>query len=82
MLGSVGTARTRGDENGVYVAAAWPGGGAVAAPSGALVTQVPEGAKVAMAAQVNRTFTRMKDRAPGTNVMLDRHPELYGGLTR
>ena len=79
---AIRAARTRGDENGVYVAAAWPGGGAIAAPSGALVTQVPEGAKVAMAAQVNRTFTRMKDRAPGTNVMLDRHPELYGGLTR
>lgn len=74
------TARTRGDENGVYVAAAWPGGGAIAAPSGALVTQVPEGANVAMAAQVNRAVARMKVRAPGTNVMSDRQPELYGPL--
>ncbi len=75
------TARTRSDENGVYVAAAWPGGGAITAPSGTLVTQVPEGATVAMAAQVNRAFARMKVRAPGTNVMRDRQPELYGSLT-
>jgi hypothetical protein len=44
------------------------------------VTQVPEGANVAMAAQVNRAFARMKVRAPGTNVMSDRQPELYGAL--
>ncbi len=76
------TARTRGDENGVYVAMAWPGGGAIANPAGGLVTQVPQAATVAMAAQVNRAFTRMKVRAPGTNVILDRQPEAWSALTR
>ena len=75
-------ARTRSDENRVYTAAAWPDGGLVAAPSGAVLTAVPKGSGVVMTAQVNRMFARLKDMAPGTNVVRDRMPEAYGALVR
>ncbi len=75
-------ARARSDENRVYTAAAWPDGGVVASPSGALLTAVPAGTGVAMAAQVNRAFARWKDMAPGTNVIRDRMPAAYQALVR
>ena len=75
-------ARTRADENKVAVAAAFPGGGFVAGPDGGLLTAVPEGLDVAMTASINLAATRLKDRAPGTNVVRGRTPELYGPLVR
>jgi predicted amidohydrolase len=75
-------ARTRADENRVYVAAAWAGGGIVAAPNGAVVAASPDGSGVAMAASVNRSIARWKDMAPGTNVIDDRIPAAYGALTK
>lgn len=75
-------ARTRSDENRVYVATAWPGGGMIVSPSGSLLTAVPRGLDVAMAAQVNKALARWKDMAPGTNLMRDRCPDAYGPLTR
>ncbi|GAB4327852.1 MAG: hydrolase [Dehalococcoidia bacterium] len=75
-------ARTRSDENRVYTAAAWPGGGIIIAPNGSPVTAVPVGIDVAMAAQVNKAMARWKDMAPGTNLMRDRRPEAYAPLTR
>jgi hypothetical protein len=74
--------RTRADESRVYVAAAWPDGGLVASPDGAILTAAPAGTGVAMAAPVNLAFSRWKERAPGTNVIRDRLPEAYGELTR
>lgn len=74
--------RCRSDENKVYTAVAWPGGGLIAEPSGAPMVHVPAGTGVAMAAQVNRAVARWKDRAPGTNVVRDRIPESYAALTR
>ena len=73
-------ARARSDENRVYTAAAWPGGGVITAPTGAPLTAVPAGSGVAMAAQVNRAVARWKDMAPGTNAILDRMPQAYGAL--
>ena len=73
--------RTRADENRVYVAAAWPDGGAVASPVGALLTAVPRGTGAAMGAQVNRAVARWKDMAPGTHALRDRAPHAYGALT-
>ncbi len=75
-------ARCRSDENRVYTAAAWPDGGVVVAPTGAVLTAVPAGTGVAMAVQVNRALARWKDMAPGTNAIRDRVPEAYGSLTR
>lgn len=75
-------ARTRADENRVYVAAAWDGGGMVSAPNGGIVAASPEGSGVAMTASVNRAMTRWKDMAPGTHVINDRQPEAYGALVR
>jgi predicted amidohydrolase len=72
--------RSRADENRVYVAAAWEGGGLVAAPSGQLLTAVPAGTGVAMTAPMSRMQSRLKEMAPATNVVLDRIPEAYGAL--
>ena len=74
-------ARARSDENRVYTAAAWAGGGVITAPTGAPLTTVPEGTGVAMAAQINRTQSRWKDMAPGTHALRDRVPDAYGALT-
>ena len=75
-------ARSRADENRVYMAAAWPGGGMVFAPSGAQLTAVPNGSGVAMTAPVNRAFARLKTMAPGTDVVRDRAVEGFGVLVR
>jgi predicted amidohydrolase len=75
-------ARTRADENKVYVAAAYPGGGLVSSPDGALLTAVPAGLDVAMSAPVNIAQSRYKERAPGTDVIRNRIPEAYAALVR
>jgi predicted amidohydrolase len=75
-------ARARGDENRVYVAAAWPDGGVIVAPTGAALTAVPASTGVAMTAPVNKALARIKDMAPGTNAVHDRIPEAYGALVR
>ncbi|MEP6872052.1 MAG: nitrilase-related carbon-nitrogen hydrolase, partial [Anaerolineaceae bacterium] len=75
-------ARTRSDENKVYVAAAWPAGGLVTAPNGSVVAASPDGSGVAMTASVNRAMARWKDMAPGTHVINDRIPSAYTALTR
>lgn len=75
-------ARTRSDENKVYLAAAWPGGGFVTAPNGSVIAASPDGSGVAMTASVSRAVARSKDMAPGTHVIHDRIPAAYGALTR
>ncbi len=75
-------ARARSDENRVYTAAAWPGGGIVTSPDGAVLTAVPAESGIAMTASVNRALSRWKDRAPHTHVLRDRVPEAYGALLR
>jgi predicted amidohydrolase len=76
------TARCRSDESRVYTAAAWPDGGVICSPDGAVLTAIPAGTGVAMAAATNRAFSRWKERAPGTHVIRDRVPEAYAALTR
>lgn len=73
-------ARCRSDENKVYMAAAWPGGGMVVSPAGAPLIAVPADSGVAMTAAVSRTQSRMKEMAPHTDVIADRIPEAYGAL--
>lgn len=75
-------ARTRADESRVYVAAAWPGGGLIASPDGALLTAVPAGLDIAMSASSHLALSRWKERAPGTHVIRGRTPEAYGLLVR
>jgi predicted amidohydrolase len=75
-------ARTRADENRVYVASAGPGWGTIYAPTGAPLAVSPSGSGAAMAAATNRAVSRSKEMAPGTNVVLDRQPEAYGALVR
>jgi predicted amidohydrolase len=78
-------ARTRADENRVYVAVATaptPEGGAyVVDPTGRVVASALAGRAMACSAQVNRALARWKDMAPATNVVLGRRPETYGMLT-
>lgn len=77
-------ARTRADENRVFVACAAPpsehGATMVVAPSGAVLAEALEGAELAVSATVNRTLARLKERAPGTDVVRARKPETYAML--
>ena len=72
--------RTRSDENRVYTAAAWPGGGMVCAPNGSQLAVVPRDSGAAMTAPVSKAVSRSKDMAPGTNVVTNRIPQAYGAL--
>lgn len=73
-------ARCRSDENKVYTAVAWDGGGMIVAPSGALLTAVPDGLGTAMTVGVSCLQSRLKEMAPHTNVIADRLPEAYESL--
>ncbi len=75
-------ARCRSDESRVYTAVAWPDGGLISSPDGAVMTAVPAGTGVAMTASTHLAFSRWKERAPRTHVIRDRVPEAYGALTR
>ena len=75
-------ARTRADENRVYVATAWTGGGLVVSPPGGVIAASPAGTNLAMSAPISRALSRLKDMAPCTNVVTDRIPEAYGRLVR
>ncbi|MCZ2109546.1 MAG: hypothetical protein LC118_08255 [Dehalococcoidia bacterium] len=70
-------ARTRADENRVYVATAWPGGGLIVSPQGGVLTAVPARSGLAMTAPVSRALSRLKDMAPCTNVVTNRIPDAY-----
>lgn len=70
-------ARARSDENRVYTAVAYEGGGAIMGPNGAPITISPKDTGVVMAAPVNKMLARWKDMAPGTNALNDRIPEAY-----
>ena len=74
--------RTRADENRVYMAAAWPGGGVVFAPTGAPLAVSPCDSGIAMTATVHPVLARFKEMAPGTHVVHGRIPEAYGALVR
>lgn len=79
-------ARSRADENRVYLAVAstpaTEGGAYVVDPAGRLVASALAGREMACSAQANRALARWKDMAPATNVVLGRQPETYGALIR
>ena len=75
-------ARTRADENRLFVAAAWQGGGVVSAPTGAPLAVSPRGSGIAMTATVHPALAHYKEMAPGTHVVDGRVPEAYGALVR
>lgn len=79
-------ARTRADENRVFVAcAAAPsatGATMIVAPSGAVLAEALEGRDLAVGAAVNRAWAQLKERAPGTDVVRARQPSTYGALLR
>ncbi|HEX5939470.1 MAG TPA: carbon-nitrogen hydrolase family protein, partial [Dehalococcoidia bacterium] len=78
-------ARTRAEENRVFVVAATVltanGGAAIADPSGSLSASAPLDAQLTVSALINPTWARWKERAPGTDVVLSRQPETYSALT-
>jgi predicted amidohydrolase len=79
-------ARTRAEENRVFVAsAAAPtatGASLVADPNGRVLAVALEGQELAVGAEVNRALSHIKERAPGTHVVRGRRPESYGIITR
>ncbi|MDP9238594.1 MAG: carbon-nitrogen hydrolase family protein [Chloroflexota bacterium] len=76
--------RTRADENRVFVAsAAAPsanGASMIADPTGAVIAIALEGEQLAVAADVNRAMSHLKQRAPGTDVVRNRLPASYGAI--
>lgn len=77
-------ARTRAEENRVFVAcAAAPtdrGATMIADPNGRVLAIALEGEELAVGAEVNRMAAHVKERSPGTNVVLNRQPATYGAL--
>jgi predicted amidohydrolase len=78
-------ARARAEENRVFVACAGAptanGAAAVVDPDGRVLAVALEGAELAVGADVNRGLAHIKERAPGTHVVLGRQPETYTALT-
>jgi predicted amidohydrolase len=79
-------ARTRAEENRIFVAcAAAPtatGATAIVDPNGRPLATALEGRHLAVAAEVNGALSHLKRRAPGTDVVRNRQPAAYGALTR
>jgi len=85
-LSMLHAARTRAEENRVFVAtAAAPsanGATLIADPNGRVLAVALEGRELAVGAEVNRAMAHIKERAPGTNVVRNRQPATYGAITR
>ncbi|MBI5287708.1 MAG: carbon-nitrogen hydrolase family protein [Chloroflexi bacterium] len=85
-LSMLHVARTRAEENRVFVAAAaapTPNGATlIAEPNGRLLAVALEGRELAVGAEVNRAMAHIKERAPGTDVVRNRQPATYGAITR
>jgi|CXWL01.1.fsa_nt_gi predicted amidohydrolase len=79
-------ARTRAEENRIFVAsAAAPsasGATLIADPNGRLLAVALDGQELCVAAEVNRALSHIKERAPGTDVVRNRQPATYGAITR
>jgi predicted amidohydrolase len=78
-------ARTRAEENRVYVAVASPpsspgGASAVIDPDGRILAVALAGRELVVGADVVPLLARNKRRAPGTDVLADRQPATYGIL--
>ena len=79
-------ARTRAEENRVFVACAGAptenGAALIVDPSGRLLAIALAGEELAVGSEVNRAFSHVKERAPGTDVVRNRQPATYGAITR
>jgi predicted amidohydrolase len=79
-------ARTRAEENRVYVAAAGAptdrGTAVVVEPGGRVLAQALHRRQLVLGAAVNRALAHNKQYTHGTDVLLNRKPETYGVLTR
>ncbi len=79
-------ARTRAEENRVFVACAGAptanGAALIADPGGRLLAIALAGEELAVGAEVNRALAHLKERAPGTDVVRNRQPSTYGAITR
>jgi predicted amidohydrolase len=79
-------ARTRAEENRVFVACAGEptahGAALVADPNGRTLAIALEGRELCVGAEVNRALSHIKERAPGTDVVRDRQPHTYAAITR
>jgi predicted amidohydrolase len=79
-------ARTRSDENRVFVVmAAAPtenGGALITDAAGGIQQAALIGREHSISATVNRALAHLKARAPGTDVLLDRQPASYNVITR
>lgn len=79
-------ARARADENCMYVIAAGAshgnGAAAVVDPGGRPVAVALEGREFAASASINRALSRVKSKAPGTDVVRNRRPGTYGPLVQ
>jgi predicted amidohydrolase len=77
-------ARARADENRVFVACAGAptatGAALIADPTGAVLAIAIEGRELAVAADVNRGLSHLKQRAPGTDVVRNRQPATYRAI--
>lgn len=78
-------ARTRADENRVFVVCAGAptatGAAMIVDPSGRVLAQALEGAELSVSATANRALAHLKAMAPGTNVVRNRQPSTYGAIT-
>ena len=85
-LSMLHAARTRAEENRVFVAAAAAptanGATLIADPNGRVLAIALEARELAVGAEVNRALAHIKERAPGTDVVRNRQPATYGALTR
>jgi hypothetical protein len=79
-------ARTRSDENRVFVVmAAAPtenGGALITDAAGGIQQAALIGREHSISATVNRALAHLKARAPGTDVLLNRQPASYDVITR
>jgi predicted amidohydrolase len=79
-------ARARADENRVFVACAGAptqtGAAMIVDPAGRPLATALEGRELSVSATVNRALARLKEMAPGTDVVRGRQPETYGAITR
>jgi len=79
-------ARSRADENRVFVACAGTptarSGALIVDPSGRIIAEALEGRELSVSATVNRALSHLKAMAPGTDVVRDRQPATYSAIIR
>ena len=84
-ISTLAMARTRAEENRVFVAcsgaATANGAAAICDPSGRVLAVALEGRELAVGSRDEPTLAHIKERAPGTDVVRGRQPASYGIIT-